>query len=150
MKLQFLGANRQVTGSCYVLTVGGQKFMIDCGMFQERDYVARNWEPCPVPADQIDALVLTHAHIDHIGLVPRLIQAAEQADETGTPWAQVLDELFAELSTRTRNGCRDGRSLHDVLSERGRIGCYDGPGDLSTNPKHMEGLGEHRHGTDSN
>ncbi len=74
MRLQFLGANRQVTGSRYCLEVAGAKVMIDCGLFQERAFLNRNWDPCPIPATGIDALLLTHAHLDHVGLIPRLVQ----------------------------------------------------------------------------
>jgi metallo-beta-lactamase family protein len=73
VRLQFLGATRQVTGSRYCLEAGGAKILVDCGMFQERKYLDRNWEPSPVPPGQIDALVLTHAHLDHCGLAPRLV-----------------------------------------------------------------------------
>ena len=73
MRLHFLGANRQVTGSRYCLEVGRRKTLIDCGMFQERAYLARNWEPGPIPPAEIDALLLTHVHIDHSGLIPRLV-----------------------------------------------------------------------------
>lgn len=48
--------------------------MIDCGMFQERQFQYRNWHDCPIPVDTIDALLVTHAHIDHCGLVPRLVR----------------------------------------------------------------------------
>lgn len=74
MKLQFLGANRQVTGSRYCLTVNEKNILVDCGMFQEREYQKRNWDECPIPASEIDMVVLTHAHIDHIGLLPRLVR----------------------------------------------------------------------------
>jgi metallo-beta-lactamase family protein len=74
MKLTFLGANRQVTGSRYYLEAGGARLMIDCGLFQEREFLDRNWAPCPVPPAQIDAVLLTHVHIDHSGLIPRLVQ----------------------------------------------------------------------------
>ena len=73
MKLTFLGANRQVTGSCYCLEVGGLRIMIDHGMFQEREFLWRNWETCPVAPAQIDALLLTHAHLDHVGRLPKLV-----------------------------------------------------------------------------
>jgi metallo-beta-lactamase family protein len=72
MKLHFLGANRQVTGSRYCLEVNGTKVLVDCGMFQERAYLERNWERNPIPPEEIDALLLTHVHIDHVGLIPRL------------------------------------------------------------------------------
>jgi metallo-beta-lactamase family protein len=74
MKLHFLGANRQVTGSRYVLNVAGKQIMIDCGLFQERPYLGRNWNPCPVGAKNIDVMLLTHAHIDHSGLIPRFVK----------------------------------------------------------------------------
>jgi len=47
--------------------------MIDCGLFQERQFKTRNWRKCPIPPESINALVLTHAHIDHCGLIPRLV-----------------------------------------------------------------------------
>lgn len=72
MKLRFLGATRQVTGSRYYLEANGSRILIDCGMFQEHDYLDRNWEPCPVSPKKIDAILLTHAHLDHCGLLPRL------------------------------------------------------------------------------
>lgn len=74
MKLQFLGANRQVTGSQYYLRAGRTRLLIDCGMFQERQYLDRNWEPLPVPPREIDAVLLTHAHLDHCGLIPKLVR----------------------------------------------------------------------------
>jgi len=73
MKIYFLGANRQVTGSRYCLEVNGQHILIDCGLFQERTFESRNWAPPMIPPSSIDAIVLTHAHIDHCGLLPRLV-----------------------------------------------------------------------------
>ena len=73
MKIHFLGANRQVTGSCYCLEAAGQRLLIDCGLYQERPFQYRNWEPLPIEASSINAMVLTHAHIDHIGLLPRRV-----------------------------------------------------------------------------
>lgn len=73
MKLHFLGANRQVTGSRYCLQVGGQRILIDAGMFQERQFEHRNWDQSPIPPASINAMLLTHAHLDHCGLIPRLV-----------------------------------------------------------------------------
>lgn len=74
MKIQFLGAARQVTGSCYLLEAGGLRLLVDCGLFQERSYRDRNWNDFPVPPDEIDYLLLTHAHIDHAGLIPKFVR----------------------------------------------------------------------------
>ena len=74
MKLTFLGANRQVTGSRYCLEANGSRVMIDCGMVQERKFLERNWEPCTIDPKTFDALLVTHAHIDHIGLIPKFVK----------------------------------------------------------------------------
>lgn len=74
MKLHFLGASRQVTGSRYLLHVAGKQVLIDCGMFQERKFQYRNWDRSPFPPAQVEALLLTHVHIDHCGLLPKLIK----------------------------------------------------------------------------
>jgi metallo-beta-lactamase family protein len=68
-----LGANRQVTGSRYWLECDGSRVLVDCGMFQEREYLGRNWLPGPVEPKRIQSVLLTHAHLDHCGLLPRLV-----------------------------------------------------------------------------
>jgi metallo-beta-lactamase family protein len=74
MGLNFCGAARNVTGSSYVLDANGGRFVVDCGMYQERDLRKRNFEPYPVAAASIDAALLTHAHLDHCGRLPCLIK----------------------------------------------------------------------------
>ncbi len=71
-QLSFLGAARSVTGSRFLLDTGGSRILVDCGLSQERDMQEKNWAPFPVPADRIDTVLLTHAHLDHCGLLPRL------------------------------------------------------------------------------
>ena len=70
MKIEFIGATHEVTGSCTLLEVCGKKHLVDCGMEQGTD-VFEN-VPIPVPADTIDAVFVTHAHIDHTGMLPKL------------------------------------------------------------------------------
>ncbi len=74
MKIQFLGAAQQVTGSCFFIEVAGLRLLVDCGLFQERAYLERNWAPFPVPPDSIDFVLLTHVHLDHSGLLPKLVR----------------------------------------------------------------------------
>jgi metallo-beta-lactamase family protein len=73
-KLTFLGAARTVTGSKYLLEVEGRKFLIDCGLFQGlKELRLRNWERFPVDPAEVSAVVLTHAHLDHTGYLPKLV-----------------------------------------------------------------------------
>ena len=75
MQLEFFGAAGEVTGSCHILRVGGAQLLLDCGMVQGgRDAPARNRLPFPFEAAGIDAVVLSHAHVDHCGRLPLLVQ----------------------------------------------------------------------------
>jgi metallo-beta-lactamase family protein len=72
--LTFLGAARTVTGSKYLLEHAGVRVLLDCGLFQGlKSLRQRNWEDFPVPPETIHAVVLTHAHLDHVGYLPRLV-----------------------------------------------------------------------------
>jgi len=72
-KLSFLGAAGNVTGSSYLLQVRNKKILIDCGLYQEREFQSRNWDPFPFEPPNLDAVILTHAHLDHCGLLPKLV-----------------------------------------------------------------------------
>ena len=75
MDIQFAGAAREVTGSCHILRVGGKTVLLDCGMFQGRRQESREKnQQLPLPVEEIDAVVLSHAHIDHSGRLPFLIR----------------------------------------------------------------------------
>jgi metallo-beta-lactamase family protein len=75
VRIKFLGASGTVTGSRYLLEVDGFRFLFDCGLFQgDNDIKARNWEDFPVDPLQIDCVVLSHAHIDHTGYLPKLFK----------------------------------------------------------------------------
>jgi len=73
-KLTFLGAAQNVTGSRYVVETNGLRLLVDCGLYQERELRARNWEPFATPPNTLDAVLLTHAHLDHCGLLPKLVR----------------------------------------------------------------------------
>lgn len=75
MQLKFLGATGTVTGSKYLLSTGSATILIDCGLFQGyKQLRLRNWEEFPVAPYAIDAVVLTHAHLDHSGYLPILVR----------------------------------------------------------------------------
>ena len=74
IKLKFLGAAQNVTGSRFFLEANGTRILVDCGLYQERQFKARNWEPFSIPPASIDAVLLTHAHLDHCGLLPKLVR----------------------------------------------------------------------------
>ena len=72
--LTFLGAAGTVTGSKYLLDTGSHRVLVDCGLFQGlKELRLRNWQPLPLAAGDIDAVILTHAHLDHCGYLPRLV-----------------------------------------------------------------------------
>ena len=74
IKLSFLGASRGVTGSRFRVEANNVRLLVDCGLYQERQFQSRNWEPFPVPPQSLDAVLLTHAHLDHCGLLPKLVR----------------------------------------------------------------------------
>jgi metallo-beta-lactamase family protein len=84
MEIEFSGAAREVTGSCHILRVGGRTVVLDCGMFQgpRRESAGKN-RRLPLPTREIDAVVLSHAHIDHAGRLPFLVAQGYQ----NTIWA---------------------------------------------------------------
>ena len=94
MKLQFLGAARQVTGSQYYVEADGAKILIDCGMYQERAFLERNWAQSPVRLRDVDAILLTHAHVDHCGLAPKLVHEGFRGPIITTAASADLVELI--------------------------------------------------------
>jgi metallo-beta-lactamase family protein len=75
VKVKFLGGTGTVTGSRYLLSVGNFKLLFDCGLFQGlKELRRRNWDQCPVDPSTINAVVISHAHIDHTGYLPRLVK----------------------------------------------------------------------------
>ena len=92
--LTFLGAARTVTGSRYLVEAGGRRVLVDCGMFQGlKELRLRNWADPPVPSASIDDVVLTHAHLDHVGMLPRLVAQGFKGRIFCTPGTQDLCSL---------------------------------------------------------
>ncbi|MFA7274744.1 MAG: MBL fold metallo-hydrolase [Crocinitomicaceae bacterium] len=83
--IHFLGASGSVTGSKYLLQISGKKILIDCGLFQGlKNLRELNWEYLPIKASEIDAVLLTHGHLDHVGYVPRLVKMGYKGPIYGT------------------------------------------------------------------
>ena len=125
MKLTFLGADRTVTGSCHMLEVNGKKVLFDCGMFQGpkiiRDLNRKNFAFNPA---EIDAVVLSHAHVDHSGLLPKLVkmgfkgpvhctEVTKELCDILLPDCGHIQESDAELATR--KGLRAGKAVVEPL-----------------------------------
>jgi metallo-beta-lactamase family protein len=116
--LTFLGAARTVTGSKYLLEVNDRRVLVDCGLFQGlKQLRERNWQPLPVPASSIHAVVLTHAHIDHSGFLPRLFAEGYRGRVFCTPGTADLCKIvlpdagrIAEEDAREAN--RHGYTKH--------------------------------------
>jgi metallo-beta-lactamase family protein len=122
MKLRFLGANRQVTGSRYLLEGGGIRLLVDCGLFQEREDLHHNWEPSPVPPGDVDRLLLTHAHLDHSGLLPKFVAEGYAGPVLTTPASMELSRIVLEDAARIQE--EDAAHKKRRHEKEGRRGPY--------------------------
>jgi len=105
VELEFFGAAEEVTGSCHILTVGARKVLLDCGLIQGGAIdEARNSDPFPFDATKIDAVVLSHAHLDHCGRLPLLVKRGFRgpvfAQEASCELAVILLADAAHLEER--------------------------------------------------
>ncbi|MGE5527636.1 MAG: MBL fold metallo-hydrolase RNA specificity domain-containing protein [Patescibacteria group bacterium] len=125
MRLTFYGAARTVTGSCYLVEAAGRRLLVDCGLFQgNRAFRERNWQRPGFDPAGIDAVLLTHAHIDHSGLLPRLVRQGFRGRIIATeatadlcaimlPDSAHIQEMEAEW--RGRKEPRQGRAPREAL-----------------------------------
>lgn len=98
MQVKFLGAAGTVTGSKYLISTSETKILVDCGLFQGlKELRLRNWQPLPFKAEELDAIVLTHAHIDHSGIVPLLVRSGFRSPIFATrPTVDLCELLLAD------------------------------------------------------
>src|SRR5678816_3891728 len=119
MRLSFLGATETVTGSKFLLEAAGKRVLIDCGLFQGlKELRQRNWDPPPIDPRSVDAVVLTHAHIDHTGYLPRFVHQGFRGPVYGTPATIDLLRILLPDSAHLQEEEADfrnkhGRSKHD-------------------------------------
>ena len=118
MNIHFLGAADTVTGSRHLVDIDGQTILLDCGLFQGfKTLRERNWAPLPLPAREIDAVVLSHAHLDHSGYLPALVKqgfkGAVHCTQATRDLAEVLLLDSAHLQEEdARRANRHGFSRH--------------------------------------
>ena len=99
--IRFLGAAGTVTGSRFLVEAAGRRVLVDAGLFQGmKELRLRNWEPFPVPPDSIDAVVLTHAHIDHSGALPLLVRSGFRGEAFCTPATADLARIMLPDSAK--------------------------------------------------
>lgn len=99
--IRFLGAAGTVTGSCFLVEHEGKRILLDCGLFQgEKEWRRRNWERFPIPAQSVDAVILSHAHIDHSGALPRLVREGFDGPIFCTPATRDLLSIMLPDSAR--------------------------------------------------
>ncbi|MBI1310616.1 TIGR00730 family Rossman fold protein [bacterium] len=121
MRLTFLGANRQVTGSRYCLEANGSRVMVDCGLVQERAFLDRNWEPCSIDPKSFDALLITHAHIDHLGLVPKFVKDGFKSTIYAThPTVELADVMLRDSAKIQEEDAHYKQRRHHREGRRGR------------------------------
>ena len=95
--ITFLGAARTVTGSKHLLDTGGHRVLVDCGLFQGlKELRERNWQPLPIREQSIEAVVLTHAHLDHCGYLPKIVQRGFKGPIYCTPATAELTKVVLE------------------------------------------------------
>ena len=98
IKLNFFGAAQNVTGSCYLVEANGARILIDCGLYQERDLKQRNWDAFPVSPATINAVLLTHAHLDHCGRLPKLVKEGFRGKIFCTPATADIAQIIMKDS----------------------------------------------------
>lgn len=104
MKLYFFGGTKVVSGVNYLLQQGGEKILIDCGMFQGApEFEEKNYKPFPYNPKEIKALLVTHSHIDHIGLIPKLVQEGFSGPIYATPPTIDLSLLMLKDAAQLEN-----------------------------------------------
>lgn len=125
-KIAFYGGAGTVTGSKYLIEHGGRRVLVDCGLFQGlRELRERNWQDPPFSPAEIDAVIITHAHIDHTGYLPRLVKLGFKGPVfTSSATADLLKILLPD-SARLQEEEADYRNRHQLTRHAPALPLYD-------------------------
>ncbi|MGD9563712.1 MAG: MBL fold metallo-hydrolase RNA specificity domain-containing protein [Pyrinomonadaceae bacterium] len=125
-KITFYGGVGTVTGSKYLLEHNGKRVLVDCGLFQgPRELRERNWQDLPFDVDSLDAVIITHAHIDHTGFLPRLVKLGYGGPVfTSRATADLLKILLPD-SGRLQEEDADYRNRHQLTRHAPALPLYD-------------------------
>ncbi len=125
-KITFYGGVGTVTGSKYLLEHEGRRVLVDCGLFQgHKELRERNWNDPPFAPAEIDAVIITHAHIDHTGYLPRLVKLGFRGPVyTSKPTADLLKILLPD-SGRLQEEEADYRNRHNLTKHEVALPLYD-------------------------
>jgi len=122
IKLVFLGAAQNVTGSNYLLEANGSRFIVDCGLFQERELLGRNWQDFQFSPRSLQAVLLTHAHLDHSGLLPKLVRDGFRGKIFCTDATAEIARIMLLDSAKLQE--EDAQTKHKRHEKEGRRGPY--------------------------
>lgn len=122
LRLKFLGATENVTGSRFLLETDNHRFLIDCGMHQERELRARDWDAFPVEPASIDAVLITHAHLDHCGYLPKLVREGFAGPVYCTPaTAEIMKISLLDSAHLQESDAENKKRRHE---REGRTGAH--------------------------
>ena len=125
-QITFYGGVGSVTGSKYLLESNGQKVLVDCGLFQgDRELRERNWQDPPFAANDIDAVMITHAHIDHTGWLPRLVKLGYTGPIFTSSATGDLLKILLPDSGRLQEEEADYRNRHNLTRHSPALPLYD-------------------------
>ncbi len=143
-ELTFLGAARTVTGSKYLLKHNGRHVLFDCGLFQGlKELRLRNWEDFPIAPASLDAVVLTHAHLDHVGYLPRLVAQGFVGPVFCTPGTADLCQLVLPDSGRIQEEDARQANKHGYSKHTPALALYD-EADAQRALTHLHPVAYHR------
>ena len=125
-KISFYGGVGSVTGSKYLLENNGKKILVDCGLFQGlKELRERNWQDPPFDPGEIDAVIITHAHIDHTGFLPRLVKLGFAGKVFTSRATGDLLKILLPDSARLQEEEAEYRNRHNLTSHSPALPLYD-------------------------